>query len=466
MKSIGLDIGTTTICGILMDAATGELIRKMTLPNDTACPGEKCFERLQDPRRIEEKCFRLAQELYEEATDIVSMGVTGQMHGILYLDENGNPVSPLMSWQDERGEQLFREGKTYAEELSRQTGYDLASGFGAVTHFYNTVNGLIPENAVTFCTIADYIALRMTGRKDPLLHPSMAASLGLFQMETGRFDEEKITASGMELRYFPMTAGEEKSIGTWKDHISVSPALGDNQASFLGAVDDKSDVLVNVGTGSQVSILGDRPEAFEGLECRPFIDGKYLYVGCALCGGSSYSLIKTFFESVFRMCDVTEIPELYEFMNQAGRQAKTERTSGAADTGLTVDTRFQGSRKDPALRGRIEGLSPENFRAGELVLGVLEGIAGELSAFYREYEQQKRRHSIAEKETTETTADLTGSGNGIRRNPLLQEILCEQFGRKMRIPACAEEAAYGSALFSLYTAGIYRYYRELRRMVR
>ena len=389
MKSIGLDIGTTTICGILMDAATGELIRKITLPNDTAYAGEASFERLQNPQKIEEKCRWIAQELCADEVDIVSLGVTGQMHGILYLDKEGTAVSPLMSWQDGRGSQLYRDSKTYAEVLSEQTGYQLATGFGAVTHFYNTVNGLIPEGAVTFCTIADYIALRLVGRKEPLLHVSMAASLGIFRMDRGVFDAEKITASGMDIRYFPTVDREESSIGTW-GIVPVSPAFGDNQASFLGSVDDKSNVLVNVGTGSQVSILGDRLENFESLECRPFMEGRYLYVGCSLCGGYSYSLLKGFFESVFRMCDTADVPELYEYMNKAGQRAKTKRGSRTAERGLLVDTRFQGSRKEPTLRGRIEGISPANFQADEMVLGVLEGISCELLAFYEEYEQQRK----------------------------------------------------------------------------
>ena len=149
-----------------------------------------------------------------------------------------------------------------------------------------------------------------------------------------------------------------------------------------------------------------------------------------------------------------EIPDLYEYMNSAGAKAKTRNVEG-----IKVDTRFRGSRENPSLRGKMEGLSPDNFNAGELVLGVLTGISAELFEFYQEFEGtentvQKNLHS-----------HITGSGNGIRRNPLLQEIFKEQFGKEMRIPVCAEEASYGSALFSLYSADIYNSLIELQRMV-
>lgn len=457
MEAIGLDIGTTTICGILMNADTGEMIHKITLPNDTAAEGTHAFEKLQDPDRIEKICRGILEELAKQASDPAAVGITGQMHGIVYLDREGRAVSPLISWQDQRGAQNYQDGKSYAEVLSGQTGYRLATGFGAVTHYYNTIHHTIPKTAVCFCTIADYIAARLTKSRKPRLHESMAASLGLFQMEKGVFDTEKIKAAGMDPGYFPEVMKEEADLGVWEGSVKVSPALGDNQASFLGSVDDQSNLLVNVGTGSQVSVLGNELRSFPSLECRPFLEGKYLYVGSSLCGGYSYSLLEGFFEEVLEMCGVTEIPKLYEYMNAAGQKAGKERNGKNSGPGLTADTRFMGSRENPKLRGRIEGISPENFRPGELVLAVLEGICRELLDFYRQLESRE--------EQTELLPFMTGSGNGIRRNPLLRQIFSDSFHKKMRIPLYAEEAAYGSALFSLYTSGICRDLRKLQKMI-
>lgn len=451
MKSIGLDIGTTTICGILMDAASGELIKKITLPNDTAMEGKESYEKLQNPEKIEEKCRRIVAELSEGAEDLVSLGVTGQMHGILYVSQDGCAVSPLMTWQDGRGDQPYRDGKSYAKVLSEITGYRLATGFGGVTHYHHTVTQTIPEKAAAFCTIPDYIAMKLAGQKAPALHSSMAASLGMYDMAENRFDTEKIEAAGMDPAYFPKVLTEEKSIGLWNGKILVSPAFGDNQASFLGSVGSGSNVLVNVGTGSQVSVLGNSLKSFPSLECRPFMEGKYLYVGSSLCGGYSYSLLKGFFEEVFRMCGQNEIPELYSYMNAAGRKAKE-----AGNPELLVDTRFRGSRANPALRGKIEQISPDNLTPGALVFGILRGICQELLDFYKEYEDQDNQ--------AQNYSCITGSGNGIRQNPLLQDIFQEDFQKELVIPACAEEASYGSAMFSLYAAGIKKELKELQKI--
>ena len=494
-NAIGLDIGTTTICGVLMDADTGEMIKKITLANDTSMVGKEEFEKLQDAAKIEEKCLRMIEELSGGGDNLACIGVTGQMHGIVYVDSEGSGVSPAMIWQDGRGNCPYpgQPDKSYAEVLSERTGYQMATGFGAVTHYYNWENQRIPETAVSFCTIPDYIAMRLAGLRKPVLHGSMAASLGLFSVEKGGFDQEAIEMLGMDFGFFPEVLKEEISIGVWDGRAKVGPAFGDNQASFLGAVDGKSNVLVNVGTGSQVSILGEdsletwncqtadmemkdtenaaletkvvRPEgeAFENLECRPFMEGRCLYVGSSLCGGYAYALLKGLFEEVLEMCGKEPSPDIYEAMNSRGKKSREQGVS------LAVDTRFRGSRREPELRGKIENISPDNLKAGALICGVLEGICQELWELYREYETHvSEREGNKEKTGIAVSKEfyITGSGNGIRNNPLLREIFCEKFGAKMKIPRYAEEAAYGGALFSLYTSGYYAGLKELQGMVR
>jgi len=447
MKAIGLDIGTTTICGVLVDAVTGELIKKQTLPNDSAIEGEMTYEKLQDPWKIREICGQIILELIGGTTELVSIGVTGQMHGILYLNDKGEPVSPLMTWQDGRGDEMYQDKKSYAAVLSEKTGYRLATGYGAVTHYYQTVNSLIPKDAVTFCTIADYIAMFLAGREKPVLHASMAASLGLYRIKEQCFDVEMIKTAGMSAAYFPEVLSEEKSIGQWGKQVEISPAIGDNQASFLGSVDKESKILVNVGTGSQISILGEKIRDFKGLECRPFAEGKVLYVGSSLCGGDSYAMLKNFFKEVLRLKDQETGEELYEVMNAAGYRAKEAKKE------LFVDTRFRGSRENPALRGKIEGISPDNFTPGAMVLGVLKGIVTELWNYAKEMEDPG------------VFSYMAGSGNGIRKNPLLRELFAECFGKTVKIPRYAEEASYGSAMFSVYTAGKYKTLEQLQEKV-
>ena len=48
-------------------------------------------------------------------------------------------LSPLKIWQDGRGDLPYKDSLTYAEYMSKKTGYPLATGYGAVTYFYDAM---------------------------------------------------------------------------------------------------------------------------------------------------------------------------------------------------------------------------------------------------------------------------------------------------------------------------------------
>ena len=77
--------------------------RTAALPNDSFLAASHPWERLQDVSSIRAKVLAALKELTTAYSDITAIGLTGQMHGIVYLDKDGNPVSPLYTWQDGRG---------------------------------------------------------------------------------------------------------------------------------------------------------------------------------------------------------------------------------------------------------------------------------------------------------------------------------------------------------------------------
>ena len=442
MKAIGIDIGTTTICSVLIDADSGTLLDAKTLSNDsTITENEGEWEHKQSPEKIAEKCTKLAEGYLNQYEDIESIGLTGQMHGIVYVDALGNAVSPLYTWRDGRGTLPIGTDKgsmSYVEELTEKTGYPMASGFGLTTHYYQMKNGKVPKTAVSICTIADYVGMVFTGKSRPLIHQSMAASMGAFDLEKACFDIDAIGKAGIDPKILPnVTKNNEKS-GTWKKtavknrDIIVSVALGDNQASFLGSVGWREGLLVNVGTGSQISSYSKHIVKDDCLESRPYLEDSWLVAGSPLCGGYSYSLMKRFVDEIFEMSGVRCEKSVYEMLNESAKRAYDQKSQ------LVIDTRFNGSRKEPYLTGSICGLTPDSFHVGQFALGILKGICKELYQYYERFPEQLK-----------TGTTMVGSGNGIRRNPLLQQIFCERFDKDIEIAPYEEEAGYGAARFSL-----------------
>ena len=430
MVSIGIDVGTTTVSACAVDTGTGRVLRIWTQPHGFL-PARHPWEQLQSVEETE----RLVRSILAECAagpDIACLGLTGQMHGILYLDERGRAVSPLITWQDGRGDlPMPGSGETYAQALRRLTGYPCATGYGAVTHYYNVCSGAVPPEAAAFCTIQDYLFLRLTGGVRPVTHPSDGDSLGLYDRTRDAFDAAAIRRAGLDLSLFPSVSRDCTAQTIFGFPAAV--AIGDNQACFHGAVREPRDgLLLSVGTSAQISCWTDVPGEVPGVEARPYVDHGRLLSGASLCGGRAYALLAQFCRQLLDAAG-DRCTDVYGLLNRLAADGMD------LPDPLLVDTAFSGTRLEPTRRGAIRNIGTGNFTPERLAAGFLQGCVDELRDFYRRMEPllpcQPRY--------------LVGCGNGLRRNPVLQQLFARTFGMELRLPAHREEAAYGAALFAM-----------------
>ena len=426
MKALGIDIGTTTISAVVMDMDTQKVEKAYTISNNSFLAAGHAWEKIQDSAVIITKAKNLVDSILEEYPEIERIGMTGQMHGIVYLDKEGNAISPLYTWQDRRCDEKCFDGKCISQIIEEKTGKTVPTGYGLATHIYNLKVGSVPQNAVQICTIMDYLGMVLTGEKRPLVHSSNAASLGFYDAEAGGFVKEDLERLGVDIGILPTVTEYFTFLGEYRGRL-VSVAIGDNQASFLGAVYDmENSVLVNIGTGGQISVLSDHCFMAENIEARPFVKGRYLLAGSSLCGGRAYATLEKFFKTYAQAMGVTETNHYAVMEKLLETREETER--------LIVDTRFSGTRSESERRGKIEGISTENFTPAALIYGVLEGMAQELYDMYQ----------VIVAETDRRKVIMIASGNGIRKNVWLQRILSQKFHMSVQLAEYEEEAAVGA----------------------
>ena len=98
MRSLGIDIGTTSISLALVEADSGAMIDRATVDHasffDDGCP----VGRVQDTDRIVSVAMACLDAMIARHGLPRCIGLTGQMHGMLYVDGAGNAVSPLYTW--------------------------------------------------------------------------------------------------------------------------------------------------------------------------------------------------------------------------------------------------------------------------------------------------------------------------------------------------------------------------------
>lgn len=430
MHFIGIDIGTSSICGVVYNPST-QNVTSVTRENCAHLPSTESWEKKQDANVIMDSVFQIIREFQEQYKDIRSIGITGQMHGIVYTDAKGNAVSPLYTWQDGRGNLNYKNDLNYAAYLKDTTGHAVATGYGLVTHFYNMQNDLVPPQAVALCTIMDYVVMKLCGKNSPLTDPSNAASLGFFDKKGLVFDITALQKAGIEVSLLPQVVPSASAAGYF-ENIPVYVAIGDNQASFLGSVQDiRHSIHITVGTSSQVSIYTPEYMEIESLDTRPLPGGGYLLVGAVLCGGYAFHILKNFFDATLKLFTGKEFSsaDLYRTMTSLPYEQDTENS-------IIVSTLFDGTRSNPKERGKITNIFTSNFTPENLILGFVKGISQGLYNYFE----------LLPKSLTNDKTLLVGSGNGIKKNPLLREALEERFGLPMHLTNIHEEAAFGACL--------------------
>jgi sedoheptulokinase len=352
------------------------------------------------------------------------------MHGVMLVDRSTRkPVTRFITWQDRREQTAGKRGLN--------TGCAVSEGYGGLTISWLNKNGRI-KPGITACSIGDYIVLEMSGAL--ATSEQIAASWGFLDIISGVYEQNTVKELGIDKAGLPEVVpdgpvGRIKPEYAEKTGINPDAAihapLGDNQASVLGAVGLATDAMVvNIGTGAQISVPVRRPVFIEGIETRPMPRGQYILVGASLCGGLSYDYLMRFFKSAGRHIFKSEISddEIFSRLN-----ALLAYGSPGAD-GLKTDPRFKGWRSSGDVKGSISGITDSNFTPSYLVRSFWEGIIGELAG-------------LAEKIPRKKTS-IVATGNAVRKNPMIPAMISETFGLPCTMCPFEEGAAVGAAFLA------------------
>jgi len=482
---LSLDIGTSNLCALALSCDSLQPVAICSQENDTEIANLSAGYHEQDPQRIRDLCLCLIQKLLSEKNvhpvrgpkgkgsngvhenEVVGIGITGQMHGVLLVNpvrnsrdganiSNGvnsdlEPQSNLITWRDQRtlaGDKpgyIDKAVEALGADMQQRTGCRLHAGYGGATLYWLSKNNKLPESAVAL-TIADYVAGYLTGVI--ATEATHAASWGIFNLQENMWDTEAVDKLGITMDMLPEVHSTERPLGTIQpalakqlglgNNVQVYSPVGDNQAGIIGAAGFAGNAAVlNLGTGGQISIPQNEYKFVETFETRPMPFGGFILVGASLCGGWSYACLQKFIQATVREFAAAELSdeEIYKRMNAIA--AETEE--GAS--GITVNTRFSGTRLEPNLRGSISGIGVDNLTVANLARGFVEGMVRELA-------------DMASAAGVKDFTRIIASGNAVRRNPVVSEVIESIFGLPCYISTNREAAALGAAYAAAIGLGL------------
>jgi sugar (pentulose or hexulose) kinase len=443
---LGLDIGTSKLAALAWRSDTRQVLATRSVPNDADVRLGSGSRHEQDPLRILSRAMALLRDLVADgavpAGAVAAVGITGQMHGVVLVGPERQPATALITWRDQRTLEDEAPGSLSAArrllppDAARRAGCELHAGYGGATLHWLAQRDALPERSLAL-SIADYVAAVLSGVLSTT--PDFAASWGLYDHMTGGWDADTVTRLHIPNTALPPICPAAHRLGDLLpdraaalglgEQVWVCAPVGDNQASVVGATEGHPAAAVNLGTGGQISVPRSEYTYVRGLETRPMPLGGCIVVGASLCGGWAYAYLCQFFRQVIEaMTDlrITE-DEAYTRLNTLAADAP----AGAG--GLIADTHYGGARQNPDRRGSFTNIDTHNLTPQNAARAVLEGMVRELA-------------HMAQQIGLENVVEIIASGNAVRKNPLLQDIIATQFGLQCTISKSSEEAALGAAL--------------------
>ena len=284
MSFIGIDLGATFLKGAWLHPGSGlSDVHREPFPNFLAGL----------PPRRREVCIqsvltavhRLIKRLLDgQSCACAGILICGQMHGFVLVQPDGTPVGNFISWQDARCSETDANGVSHFEiareklgaSLIAELGNEFRSGLPVATLHALARGGELAKGLMPL-SLMDFIAASLTGAAS-FTHSTNAAAHGLFNVARGEWHIEALTALGLEDLRLPQPQSEIVPVGRARlcgRDFPVYIPVGDQQAALFGVSLVPGELSVNVATGSQVSVLVDKPEAGD-WQLRPYFDGRWL----------------------------------------------------------------------------------------------------------------------------------------------------------------------------------------------
>ncbi len=443
---LGIDLGTTKVAGVVYDYSVNRVLKAVSLPHNALSRQGNRYE--IDPAGISRTGLSAIETLCQTARPD-AIAISTQMHSCMFVDSCGRPLTSLVTWLDKRCSESCRGSSlNYIEKIwevaggkdaFEGTGTDLSLGFMGPTVFWFNENGLIPEDSRA-CFLGDYFASLLTG-EEVSTDITCAGSSGFYDIRDKSWLEHVIEGLGIPSGIFPPvkepgtifgeTVPDDETRRFLPRGVPVFRSLGDNQASIIGAaglLDDS--VLVNIGTGSQVSVKVSEFTRRRGLDTRYFFDNSYVLVGAGVYGGRALALMHEFFREAGEKIYGVEGASLYDRLDEI----MGDHSFSADD--MVCGTFFSGTREDPSKRAFFAGITENNFHMENIIFSLISGIVFELKSYH-------------ERAGIESFSRLVGAGNALRQNLVLRKITAGIFGRPLNTLLHEEEAALGSCLLAV-----------------
>ncbi len=447
MNFLGIDIGTGGSRAVLINP-DGKIIASSTVEHIAFASPEIGWAE-QNPEDWRRASFEAVRKVLKSenvrAEEIGGIGLSGQMHGAVFLDENDKVLRPSIIWCDQRTEKQCRE---LTEKIGAERLIELVSN-PALPNFTLTKMLWVRENEPeiwnktrTVLLPKDYIRFCLTS--DKASDVSDASGTLLLDVQNRRWSSELLSAVEMSENLLPKVYESAEITGTISAECAAETGLkvgtpvvagaGDNAAGAIGmGIVSVGAVSATIGTSGVVFAVTDKPSIDLKGRIHTFchaVPNRWHVTGVTQAAGLSFRWFR----------DNLAANESYDDLVEGAKKIP----SGA--DGLIWTPYLMGERTphvDSDVRASLIGLTAVHTKS-HIVRAILEGVAFSL------------RDAIEIFKEIKIPIENIRLGGGGAKSPLWRQIQADVYGQKVEIVEAEEGAAYGAALLAGVGGGAWK----------
>lgn len=439
---IGADLGTSSL-KIMLVSNEGDIVKSTTRDYAVCYPAPGHSEQFAGDwwdafvSAVRELAVCVPRE------SIRGIGIGGQMHGLVILDECDEPIRPVILWNDGRTskETEYLNTVVGVNKLASLTGNMAFAGFTApkILWLYNNERESF-DRIKKIMLPKDYLNYRLTG-----VHASDysdAAGTLMLDVKNKCWSAEMLDICKVSLDMMPKLFESGEVIGKLTENVAIELGLttdvivvagaGDNAAAAIGTgTFGEGKCNISLGTSGTVLVSSDRYFDLKNNAIHSFChaDGGYHILGCIL---SAASCNKWFYEDILGTDDYV-------------REQGSVESARLGENHVYFLPYLMGERSpinDTDARGTFIGMRADTTRR-DMVEAVMEGVA------------------FAVKDNIELAIDagvdikkskICGGGG---KSPIWRKIVANVLGIEIEVPTREEGPSFGGAMLAMTACGEY-----------
>ncbi len=452
---LGMDVGTTGTKTLLIDQ-DGRLVASATEEYPMYTPHPQWAE--QNPEDWWQAAVKSVRRVLSSSkidpSEIAGIGLTGQMHGMVMLDAQGEVLRPCIMWNDQR---TAAQCEWIMNTIGRERFLDMTlnpalPGFTAPKIIWTRENE--PEvyaKAAKILLPKDYIRYRLTGVY--ATEVSDASGTVLLDVTHRRWSETVLKELNIPIDWMPRCYESTEVTGKITSEVAKLTGLaagtpvvggaGDQAASAVGTgIVEPGLVSVTMGTSGVVFAYTEQPSRDPKGRLHTFchaVPGKWHVMGVTLSAGGSFRWFRDTLGLSEKSVAALSGVDPYDIL------AAQASNAPAGSEGLIFLPYLTGERTpyaDPNARGAFIGLTLRHDKR-HMIRAVLEGVAYSL----RDCLELFRDLAIP-------IQQVRAVGGGAR-SLVWRQILADIFGSELVTLNVTDSTAYGAALLAGVGAGVY-----------